>query len=102
MTDRFSSYNVLSDVSQQKCLPHIQRNVKEHLISQQLRAQEFPRRLLVFFKEAQTLRDCRDREQISDSIYHASVVQLQERLDWLLAPRHLQNRENQKLLEGLG
>ena len=102
VTDRFSSYNALSAVLQQKCLAHIQRNVKDHLIAQPLRARAFPRRLLVFFKEAQSLRNRRDQGEISDQEYGRRVVELAERLDRLLAPRRLQNEENQKLLDGLG
>ena len=103
VTDRFSSYDAtsLSGIAQQKCMAHILRNIKDHLIDQPLVARSYPRRLLETFKEAVALHGDFIAGRVDAERYTKESGRLLDRLDRLLSPRRLQNAANARLHRGL-
>ncbi len=103
VTDRFSSYDAaaLSWVSQQKCMAHILRNIKDHILAQPLVARAYPRRLLEAFKEAVALHGDFTASKVSAERYAKESGIVLDRLDRLLSPRRLQNAANARLHRGL-
>jgi transposase len=100
VTDRGKSYDakVFENVTQQKCLGHMLRNIAETLESKTGSARSFGVRLqgllrggIEIWKNGLTGED---RQQ--------AVLELDEEMTWLLRNRILVDDDDQKLLNGIG
>lgn len=101
-TDRGRSYDAkeLAGVKQQKCLSHLQRSVREVLVTKRGRGRSFAKQLKALLTEALALW----REQCTSGVpdYPARVRDLEARLTHHLRDRPLPDRDNQRLLDELG
>jgi hypothetical protein len=99
-SDRFSSYDAeeLDGVRQQKCLAHIQRNLREIIDKQHGPAKVLPIQLKKLFGEAIDLWHSR----ASVPNYWERVTELQQELNWLLWPRRLRSPINDRIVAELG
>jgi hypothetical protein len=102
VTDRGRSYDaqVFADVRQQKCLAHIQRSISEVLVTKAGRARDFGEELKALLQDALQLWHAYHDGTATDFVTEAKA--LQEELTYQLRDRHLQNRDNQRLLNELG
>jgi transposase len=100
VTDRGKSYDakVFENVTQQKCLGHMLRNIAETLESKTGSARSFGVRLQGLLRGGIEIwkngRTGEDRQQ--------AVLELDEEMTWLLRDRILVDDDNQKLLNGIG
>ena len=100
VTDRGKSYDAkaFENVTQQKCVGHILRNISETLESKTGPARSFGVRLQGLLRGGIGLWNS---ELTSDDRTKA-VLELDEALTWLLRDRVLIDDDNQKLLNGIG
>jgi transposase len=101
-TDRGKSYDAeeLLGVAQQKCIPHIQRNLNEVLESKSGPAAGFGRRLKDLLWQGMELWQSYHQGQVSN--YTEQVQQLDAQVTHHLRMRTLQDDDNQRLLDGIG
>jgi transposase len=100
--DRFTSYDALATVRQQKCVAHILRNLSEHLQRKRARARTLGLDIGRVFTQALALHqeyhhsggNCRDFAQRAN--------ELRQELTHLLRDRPLKDRDNQRLVDELG
>lgn len=101
-TDRGRSYDAkeLAGVKQQKCLSHIQRSLREVLVTKQGRGRSFTKQLKALLTEAQALW----RQQRAGGVpdWANRVRDLEERLTYHLRDRPLPDRDNWRLLNEVG
>lgn len=99
-TDRFKSYDAkeLSEVPQQKCMAHIQRNLSELINDQRGSAKVLPQRLKTLFSEAIEL--WHQRQEVKN--FRERADDIQQEVDWLLWPRRLSNDANDRMVNELG
>lgn len=102
INDRGKSYDAkeLDGVKQQKCLSHLIRNTQDVAPRQHGRALQFPRQLRELLRQG--LRLARRRPEIEAPQFQQQVAELDQALDDLLRDRTLRNRDNQRLLDGIG
>lgn len=100
--DRGKSYDAeeLDGVKQQKCFSHLIRNTQEVEPRQHGRALQFPRQLRELLRRGLML--ARRRPLLEESQFQQQVAELDQALDDLLLDRNLRNRDNQRLLDGIG
>jgi transposase len=100
--DRGKNYDAeeLDGVKQQKCLSHLIRNTKEVEPRQSGRSRQFPRQLRALLQQGLVL--ARRRPQLEEASFQQQVAELDQALDDLLLDRRLRNRDNQRLLDGIG
>jgi transposase len=100
--DRGKNYDAeeLDGVKQQKCFSHLIRNTQEVEPRQHGRALQFPRQLRALLRQGLVL--ARSRPQLEDRQFQQHVAELDQALDDLLLDRTLRNRDNQRLLDGIG
>ena len=100
--DRGKSYDAeeLDAVRQQKCLSHLIRNTQEVEPRQPGRARQFPRQLRELLRQGLLL--ARRRPELEVLQFQQQVADLDQALDDLLRDRILRNRDNQRLLDGIG
>ena len=102
VTDRGRRYEAeeLLEVKQQKCLDHLNRNINEVVEAKKGPARNFGTKLKGLMKEARQLwRDQRDGK--ADN-YLARAEQVEEKITVHLRPRNLKDKDNQRLLDGIG
>ena len=102
ITDRGKSYDAeeLLGVQQQKCLDHLQENIKEVLERKTGRARSFGLKLKSILREARQL--WRDQRAGQAEKFQAEVERIEEELTTHLRPRFLKDEDNQRLLDGIG
>ncbi len=102
VSDRGKSYDSreLAAVAQQKCLSHLLRNLSEAVKDKQGRARQFGTTLSALLREG--LRLWHARSRLSLKYFRASGRQLQELLTYHLRMRVLRDKDNQRLLDGIG
>ena len=102
VNDRGKSYDAkeLDGVKQQKCFAHLLRNIREVEPRQWGRALQFPRQLRELLQRGLLL--ARSRPHMEEQLYRQQVAELDQALDDLLQDRTLRNRDNQRLLDGIG
>lgn len=100
--DRGRSYDAekMDRVKQQKCFSHLIRNTQEVEPRQRGRALQFPRQLRELLREGLAL--AHRRPELGDQQFQQKVADLDQALDDLLLDRTLRNRDNQRLLDGIG
>jgi hypothetical protein len=100
--DRGPGYDAreLADVVQQKCLSHLIRNAKAVEESKTGRARQFSRRLKELLQQALALSAKKNRLDIAD--YTQQVEELTDELTIHLRNRVLSDKDNQRLLDGVG
>ena len=100
--DRGKSYDAeeLDKVRQQKCFSHLIRNTKEVEPRQCGRARQFPRQLRELLQQGLVL--ARRRPELEEALFQQQVAELDQALDDLLRDRILRDRDNQRLLDGIG
>lgn len=100
--DRGKSYDAkeLLGVDQQKCLAHLLRNAAEVAGKKTGRAQEFSQTLKDLLRGAIALRTAKPRLDAAE--YGQQVEKLDEELTRHLRNRILKDRDNQRLLNGIG
>ena len=100
--DRGKSYDAeeLDGVKQQKCFSHLIRNTQEVEPRQRGRSLQFPRQLRELLRRGLLL--ARRRPQLEEQQFQQQVAELDQALDDLLLDRTLRNRDNQRLLDGIG
>jgi transposase len=100
--DRGKNYDAeeLDRWKQQKCLSHLIRNTQEVEPRQSGRALQFPRQLRETLRQGFVL--ARRRSELEDQQFQQQVAELDQALDDLLLDRTLRNRDNQRLLDGIG
>ena len=103
-TDRGKSYDAkeLNDVDQQKCLSHILRSIDAVLESKRGSARFFGVVLKSQLQEAITLYKSFHDPESKLRNYAACVRALELEVNWHLRPRHLTDRDNQRLLNEIG
>jgi hypothetical protein len=101
-TDRGKSYDAeeLLGVAQQKCIPHIQRNLDEVLESKRGPAAGFGRRLKDLLWQGMELWRSYHQGEVPN--YAEQVQQLEAQVTHHLRMRTLQDDDNQRLLDGIG
>ncbi len=103
ITDRGTSYDAaeLAGVKQQKCLAHVQRSLSELLEGKSGRARGFAAELKGLLKRALALwHEWRAGPPVAD--FAARVRRVRAEVTWHLRDRRLTDRDNQRLLDGLG
>ena len=103
-TDRGKSYeaSVFDEEEMQKCLRHLLSNLSEVEKHKTGRAQHFPSRLKELLREGIALwREYRAKE-ISILTYRRRGRKLQNSINHHLRDRSLTDRDNQRLLDGIG
>ena len=102
VTDRGTSYEAeeLSAVEQHKCLSHLIRNVTEVVEKKTGRAKAFGLPLKGLLQQANQLWRKQREAKIPD--YHAHVERIDQELTQHLRIRRLRDRDNQRLLDGIG
>ena len=100
--DRGKNYDAeeLDGVQQQKCFSHLIRNTQEVEARQRGRALQFPRQLRELLRRGLAL--ARRRSELDDHAFQQQVADLDQALDDFLLDRTLRNRDNQRLLDGIG
>jgi transposase len=101
-TDCGKSYDAeeLLGVAQQKCIPHIQRNLDEVLESKRGPAAGFGRKLKDLLWQGMELWKAHHQGEVPD--YAEQVQQLDAQVTHHLRMRTLQDDDNQRLLDGIG
>lgn len=104
VTDRGPSYEAeeLAAVTQQKCLSHLLRNIKEVVETKQGRAQEFGLGVSHLLKEANRLWRDHRAGKIGMDAFAGEGQRIDEEMTRRLRPRKLTDSDNQRLLEGIG
>lgn len=102
VTDRGKSYEAeeLSDVGQQKCLDHLNRNIEEVLETKTGSARGFGLKLKGILKDARQL--WRDQRAGKAENFEAQAEQVEQDLTYHLRDRFLKDEDNQRLLDGIG
>ena len=102
ITDRGKSYDAekLLGVKQQKCLDHLKENIKEVLERKTGRARSFGLKLKGILQEARQL--WRDQRAGKAENFQADVERIEEDLTIHLRARFLKDKDNQRLLDGIG
>jgi transposase len=102
VTDRGKSYDAekLLGVKQQKCLDHLKENIHEVLEHKTGRARSFGLKLNSILREARQL--WRDRRAGKAKKFQAEVKRIEEELTLHLRNRVLKDKDNQRLLDGIG
>src|SRR5713226_3295627 len=102
VTDRGPSYDAeeLSDVDQQKCLDHLKRNIDEVLETKSGRARGFGLTLKKIFRDARQL--WRDQRAGKAKNFQARAEKFEQKLTYHLRHRSLKDKDNQRLLDGIG
>jgi transposase len=100
--DRGRSYEAgeLNKVAQQKCLAHLIRNAAKLEREKAGRASQFSRGLKELLQKALAL-PARQKE-LKPAAYRSQVRAIQQELTTHLRDRHLSDRDNQRLLNGVG
>jgi transposase len=102
VTDRGKSYDAeeLSQVAQQKCLAHLQRNIAEVLEAKKGRSRSFGLKLKTLLKQGHQLwRDQRAGKAIH---FQVRAQRIDKKLTRHLRDRFLKDEDNQRLLDGVG
>lgn len=102
VTDRGKSYDAkeLAAVKQQKCLDHLGRNIDEVLETKRGPGRRFGLKLKQSLKQARQLwRDQRGGKAVN---YATQVEQMEKDITWHLRDRRLKDKDNQRLLDGIG
>ena len=101
-TDRGKSYDAREfvQVDQQKCLGHIQRNIKAVVEDKQGRAREFGLTLKGLLVEAQQV--WKKRPTLCAADYQPQVDRIEAAVTHHLRDRVLKDDDNQRLLNGIG
>lgn len=102
VTDRGKSYDAepLLGVKQQKCLDHLKENSNEVLEHKTGRARRFGLKLKSLLREARQL--WRDQRAGKAGKFEAEAERIEEELTLHLRPRTLKDKDNQRLLDGIG
>lgn len=102
--DRGSSYeaNELSEVRQQKCHSHIERNLKEAMEKQPPQARVIGRELRRLLKSARELHAKHRAGQINRRTFDRQGRRIDLEVTWLLRDRKVSDPENQKIIDGIG
>jgi len=102
VTDRGTSYEAeeLSAVEQHKCLSHLIRNVSEVVEMKTGRAKAFRLQLKGRLQQANQLWRKQREAKIPD--YDAQAARIDQELTEHLRIRRLRDRDNQRLLDGIG
>jgi hypothetical protein len=102
VTDRGKSYDAekLLGVQQQKCLDHLKENIHEVLEHKTGRARSFGLKLKSILREARQL--WRDQRAGKATKFQAEVERMEEQLTFHLRNRILKDKDNQRLLDGIG
>jgi transposase len=102
VTDRGRSYDAqtLDNVRQQKCLAHIQRSIRDVLVTKTGRARDFGEGLKALLQDALQLWHAYHDGTATDFVTEAKA--LQEELTYQLRDRRLKDADNQRLLNELG
>ncbi len=102
VTDRGKSYEAdeLSEVDQQKCLDHLKRNIDEVLETKTGRARGFGLTLKKIFRDARQL--WRDQRAGKAKNFQARAEKFEQKLTYHLRHRSLKDKDNQRLLDGIG
>jgi hypothetical protein len=90
----------LLGVKQQKCLDHLKENIHEVLEHKAGRARSFGLKLKSILQEARQL--WRDQRAGKAKNFQAEVERMESELTSHLRPRILQDKDNQRLLDGIG
>jgi transposase len=100
--DRGPSYDAreLEEVAQQKCLSHLIRNAKAVEKSKTGRARQFGQRLKELLQQALTLSA--KQNELNPADYRNQVEELKDELTFHLRDRVLSDKDNQRLLNGVG
>jgi transposase len=100
--DRGPSYDAreLEDVAQQKCLSHLIRNAKAVEESKTGRARQFSQRLKELLQQALSLSA--QKNELAEADYRRQAGELQDELTLHLRDRILSDKDNQRLLDGIG
>lgn len=103
ITDRGTTYDAaeLSGVKQQKCLAHVLRSISEVVATKAGRARCFGAELKALLKRALGLWHERRAGPTADD-YDERVRRTRFDITWHLRDRRLSDRDNQRLLDGLG
>jgi transposase len=104
VTDRFVTYDakVFQAVKQHKCVLHILKNLRDVLEKPQRgRSHEFPRKLQAVFKKALRLHQRLKLGLFEQEVFEREGRKVKRRLDRLLAPRLLSNKNNARMLREL-
>lgn len=103
-TDRGKSYDAeaLGTVRQNKCVFHIRRNLQSTLATQPPAAHAFGKSLLKIIQQALALWKAYQADQVSLAEFGATAASLKARLTYQLRERPMRDRDNQRLLYGLG
>lgn len=102
ITDRFTSYDALTDINQQKCHAHLIRTIQEALAKQHPGARSFGYDLLRVLNEARELHKAFHNDEIDRHEYDKRAGPLPARLSYLLRDRELRDPDNQRLLNEIG
>jgi transposase len=102
VTDRGKSYDAeqLRGVKQQKCLDHLKENINAVLEHKTGRARSFGLQLKSILREARQL--WRDQRAGKAKNFQTKVKRIEEELTTHLRPRYLKDKDNQRLLDGIG
>jgi len=102
VTDRGRSYDAeeLLGVKQQKCLDHLKENINEVLERKTGPARRFGLTLKSILREARQL--WRDERAGKAGNFQAEAERFEEELTIHLRPRILKDKDNQRLLDGIG
>ncbi len=102
VTDRGKSYDAdeLSNVDQQKCLDHLKRNIDEVLETKKGPARRFGLNLKKILRDSRQL--WRDQRAGKAKNFQARAEKFEQKLTYHLRHRSLQDKDNQRLLDGIG
>jgi transposase len=103
-TDRGKSYEaaVFDEQEMQKCLSHLLKNLSDVEKTKSGRAKAFTRRLTELLREGIALWHRYQRGELSLLSYRRAGKKLQESINYHLRDRVLSDRDNQRLLNGIG
>jgi transposase len=102
VTDRGQSYEAeeFAGMRQQKCLAHLLRNIHAVVESKHGRARQFGTDLQAYLREGLEL--WRARHHLSSKEFDRRAWELGQVLSYHLRHRTLRDRDNQRLLDGIG
>jgi hypothetical protein len=100
--DRFTSYDALDGVRQQKCIAHILRNLSEHLQRKRGRARTLALDVRWVLSDALSLWQEYHRGGVTLKTLGARAAELRRELTHLLRERTVRDRDNQRLVDELG
>src|SRR5207247_7108569 len=102
VTDRGKSYEAdeLAYVEQKKCLDHLKRNIDEVLETKTGRARSFGLKLKKILRDARKL--WRDQRAGKAKNFQARAEKFEQKLTYHLRHRSLKDKDNQRLLDGIG